>query len=1116
MKGFEVVLKAWFSRLALAILGVALIGCGSSTPPGGGPTTGQLQITEAVSTGATSVRVRFSQSVDEKAGESGSYNIVDVATGGTLVIETASLSSDGREVTLSTDWQADTRYRLSVAGLTGLANASAEFQGTYVDPVDNPDLVDSNGDGLADEVQTRGWYIEVDKNGNGEREVYRVTSDPLRRYSAFAPCKPLTTLAEIRACENAPEHQAALARMLTDLEKFTYKLDPNTHDTDGDGLSDYDEINLYHSDPRSVDSAGDARRPDGRIDNTFFDGAKVARGLSPILRDTTGDGYDDAELEARGRNPRVAYVPKARLDLATDIVLELNYQTTSTDSVTEVDGVTTRAETTIERSRGTTISRSDTKTHEHAVEVGLEKEVGINPNLTASITYGYTNTSSVTTSNETRQDSRQALTDALEELRQKESAQTFGVTRTSGLLTLGVELVNDSDVSFALSNPIVSVLWFDSEAGRYQSLSTLKFPTNTFTLGPGASTGTITASESELNLALFERVMQNPSNLSFEVANWELTDEHGKNFEFRKERVGDLTSLVVIDTGDTVRRYHVATNLHRKRVQRGNIIDSEYAGMRLEYILNSLRIDFETTPDANGRRMLTSLDGLSENSANRSFWAPIVSHEGIALTDTDFEDFLLKPGQTIILAYVEDKDGDGLNSREEFIFGTSDETSHSAGFPPLLDGESQVSGKPISEFTDYFKARVGWQVAVHGQTPYHVYPDPALIDSNGDGCSDYMNWVLGTDPYKTDTSGDGLADCESPNPLERLATPEIGEETLTVDHPLRRVTLQVSVSDASGLENVHIDWGDGNSTNVTSRPGGNINESHSYSEVRSYTITLTATNAQGLKSTADYPVTIDLAVSPIGLVREYLFDDVSFRTGQVTDTSGNNQHASLGGTGCSEPALNRDNQINRALALNTEGHCPGQYSAHVRADEIELGQVFTYTVWVKGQNKNSWIMGHAAENSQKPWGQLVIGETFVEIGSQTEYVGQDGRVSFVLAGSSINNTVVVTDPQTYNSNTWTFYAVTVESHGGNVTAKLYRNNAPEPVAQQTRQGVFVNPYANTNQNFYIGQQGINRSADPLIGYLDDMRIYTRALSSEEIRSIYQIKAPIISLPNTRR
>ena len=46
------------------------------------------------------------------------------------------------------------------------------------------------------------------------------------------------------------------------LEKYLYGLNPLTNDTDGDGVSDYDEIFVYHSNPLSTNTAGDGI-PDG-------------------------------------------------------------------------------------------------------------------------------------------------------------------------------------------------------------------------------------------------------------------------------------------------------------------------------------------------------------------------------------------------------------------------------------------------------------------------------------------------------------------------------------------------------------------------------------------------------------------------------------------------------------------------------------------------------------------------------------------------------------------------------------------------------------------------------------------------------------------------------------
>ena len=63
-------------------------------------------------------------------------------------------------------------------------------------------------------------------------------------------------------------------------------------DSDGDGLSDYDEIHLYHTDPHLADTDGDGH-PDGQ---------EVASGYSPLQAgkklkevDTDGDGLNDAQ-----------------------------------------------------------------------------------------------------------------------------------------------------------------------------------------------------------------------------------------------------------------------------------------------------------------------------------------------------------------------------------------------------------------------------------------------------------------------------------------------------------------------------------------------------------------------------------------------------------------------------------------------------------------------------------------------------------------------------------------------------------------------------------------------------------------------------------------------------
>jgi outer membrane protein OmpA-like peptidoglycan-associated protein len=73
-----------------------------------------------------------------------------------------------------------------------------------------------------------------------------------------------------------------------------YKTDPNKADTDGDGLSDGDEVLKYHTDPLKLDTDGDG----------LNDGDEVLKyHTDPLKLDTDGGGIDDGKEIARGTNP---------------------------------------------------------------------------------------------------------------------------------------------------------------------------------------------------------------------------------------------------------------------------------------------------------------------------------------------------------------------------------------------------------------------------------------------------------------------------------------------------------------------------------------------------------------------------------------------------------------------------------------------------------------------------------------------------------------------------------------------------------------------------------------------------------------------------------------------
>jgi outer membrane protein OmpA-like peptidoglycan-associated protein/opacity protein-like surface antigen len=77
-------------------------------------------------------------------------------------------------------------------------------------------------------------------------------------------------------------------------EVHKYHTNPLKQDTDGDGLSDYDEVMKYHTNPNKADTDGDG----------LNDGEEIARGTDPLNPDTDGDGLlDGEEVNKYGTDP---------------------------------------------------------------------------------------------------------------------------------------------------------------------------------------------------------------------------------------------------------------------------------------------------------------------------------------------------------------------------------------------------------------------------------------------------------------------------------------------------------------------------------------------------------------------------------------------------------------------------------------------------------------------------------------------------------------------------------------------------------------------------------------------------------------------------------------------
>jgi hypothetical protein len=88
---------------------------------------------------------------------------------------------------------------------------------------------------------------------------------------------------------------------LSDAEEEALGTDPTQPDTDGDELTDGDEVQVYETMPTSADTDGDG----------VADGAEVLAGTSPLIADADRDGLPDAHELTAGSNP---LVPDSDLD----------------------------------------------------------------------------------------------------------------------------------------------------------------------------------------------------------------------------------------------------------------------------------------------------------------------------------------------------------------------------------------------------------------------------------------------------------------------------------------------------------------------------------------------------------------------------------------------------------------------------------------------------------------------------------------------------------------------------------------------------------------------------------------------------------------------------------
>lgn len=770
------------------------------------------RVTGAASMGNTSVLVAFSKPMGDSAIIASRYVIVQESVnseaGALFVTSAAFADADQTNVMLTTLSQNEVTYRVTAVGVKDLSGNALDVArvtsfGLLVDPTSSTfpgtppsgaSLVDFDSDGLTDNEEQKGWLITISLL-NGDTVVQEVTSD------AF--------LADTDGDG------------INDFDEKNYLIDPRDSDTDNDQLTDFQELNEVYSDPFNQDTDGDSLA-DG-LEHNFFK-------ISAILEDTDGDQLlDNEEIVLSNRDPRIADLPRPRIqidnvNMALDTRFEFADTTgTSTSSESTVETTLTQGE---DETFSTSNEASTVSTIEASTELTVKAEFpsggGVEATVAASAGLEQGNTSAF--GNESSVASEEAYHDSLTLTEERDFSQSVTRTVEGASLKVDMSIENTSDIPFTISNLELTAQAQDPrDRRRLVPLASLVPENPSFdsinlgTLGD-LDRGPFVFSAVEIFPSQIENLMKSPRGLVVKLANFDITDEAGRNFVFTSQEVLDRTAGIDIDFGNgEVESYRVAT--HSSFDEFG-----VSKGITMEYALNDILglsktatirdggngivetiasgddvqvIAFDEAVEPGGVVITAGPDGVLDSTAilddeqvDSDYDTFAIDFDGDGDGNTDKTVEILTRVRDVETGFIDEDANDGLDERKTFwVVFASRPLDPGVDFDKLvlrageqynltfvqdrdldgvwareefLHGSSDLDANTDGDgLTDAEEIQDGWTVQIRGEKDAtHVYPNPVQEDSDRDLLLDEFERACGLDPRQRDTDFDGLTDWE--------------------------------------------------------------------------------------------------------------------------------------------------------------------------------------------------------------------------------------------------------------------------------------------------------------------------------------------------------------------
>ena len=519
-------------------------------------------VTSARSSGNTGVVIDFNKPMGISAINPANYAIgqesVNPEASGLAVVSAEFSGVDRSAVLLTTRSQNSLTYRVTVGNVRDTNGQSFSIANGTIDVIvansttfagSGPDagtLVDTDGDGLYDNEEQSGYTVIIEM-ANGDIVERQVTSDP-----------------DVADTDGDG---------VSDGAELQYGMNPRATDTDGDGLDDNLELNTVFSNPFAQDSDND-----GLQDGFEHFDLKT----SPLLADTDGDKLtDDEELFGLNRDPLVADLPRLSIDVG-DIRLQIDERYSYTDENGNTVSQDSSTNTTLSSSEDTSFSESDSSMLEATgtVEAGFEAGnasafgspvTGFGAKAIGSVSVSGTTGKSNQIDKSSASQSQQAYENSLSKGQEFSTTSTVAREIVGARIDVDLSVENIGTVPFTISNLEITILEpSPTDARKFVPVATLVSNSELVTgtplavnLGPFSSKrGPFVFASREVFPNLVEALMRDPKGLIFRVANYDVTDELGRNFAYSNQVARDRTVGIVIDYGDAsaAETYYVASS----------------------------------------------------------------------------------------------------------------------------------------------------------------------------------------------------------------------------------------------------------------------------------------------------------------------------------------------------------------------------------------------------------------------------------------------------------------------------------------------------------------------------------------------------------------------------